>query len=149
LNKAFSPMMHMIKLCVGVSTVEELESYRSERAHWWGADYGEGVHVHRTRTRPKRAEEIEGQGSIYWVISGVVRCRQPILRLAAATDAEGRACCDIIMAPDMIKVAPRPKQPFQGWRYLDPKDAPPDLDGGDAGQGSEDIAEELARLGLL
>ena len=68
--------MHMIKLCVGVATLEELEGYRSERAHWWGADYGEDVHVHRTRMRPKRAAEIEGQGSIYWVISGVVRCRR-------------------------------------------------------------------------
>ena len=50
-------MMHMIKLCVGVATLEELESYREERAHWWGADYGENVHVHRTRTMPKRKAE--------------------------------------------------------------------------------------------
>ena len=117
-------MMHMIKLCVGVSTLEELESYRSERAHWWGLDYGENVHVHRTRTMPKRRAEIEGIGSIYWVISGVIRARQPILRLAEAVDAENISRCDIIMAPDMIRVTPRPKRPFQGWRYLDPKDAP-------------------------
>lgn len=143
-------MIHMIKLCVGVATLEELESYRSERAHWWGADYGEDVHVHRTRTRPKRFAEMEdGQASIYWVISGVVRCRQPILRLAAATDAQGIACCDIIMAPDMIRVAPRPKSPFQGWRYLKPEDAPPDLGADGAGEGDAEIAEELARLGLI
>ena len=142
-------MIHMIKLCVGVATFEELESYREERAHWWGADYGEDVHVHRTRTRPKRAAEMEGQASIYWVISGVVRCRQRILRLAEARDAEGIPRCDIIMAPDLIKVVPRPKSPFQGWRYLDSKDAPPDLDPGAEGAGSEQIAEELARLGLL
>ena len=143
-------MMHMIKLCVGVATLQELESYRNERAHWWGANYGEDVHVHRTRTRPKRFAEMEGgQGSIYWVISGVVRCRQPILRLAEAVDEEGVPCCDIIMAPDMVRVSPRPKQPFQGWRYLDPKDAPPDLDGPGAGQGDAVIAEELARLGLI
>ena len=144
-------MMHMIKLCVGVATLEELESYRAERAHWWGADYGEDVHVHRTRTMPKRRDEIEGQGSIYWVISGVVRCRQPILRLAPAVDEQGLACCDIIMAPDMVRVVPRPKAPFQGWRYFDPKDVPPDLDraGGFADAGSMELAEELARLGLL
>jgi len=140
----------MVKLCVGVATLEELESYREERAHWWGADYGADVHVHRTRTRPKRAAEMEnGQASIYWVISGVIRCRQPILRLAAAVDDQGLACCDIIMAPDLVRVTPRPKSPFQGWRYLDPKDAPPDLDDGVAGQGAEHIAEELARLGLI
>jgi hypothetical protein len=142
-------MMHLIKLCVGVATLEELESYRDERAHWWGADYGEDVHVHRTRTRPKRADEIEGQGSIYWVIAGVIRCRQPILSLTPAKDGQGLVCCDIIMARDMIKVSPRPKRPFQGWRYLDPHDAPPDLDAGVSGQGAEEIAEELARLGLL
>lgn len=143
-------MMHMIKLCVGVATLEELESYRSERAHWWGADYGEDVHVHRTRTMPKRAAEMEGQGSIYWVISGVIRCRQPILRLAAAVDSDGISRCDIIMAPDLVKVSPRPKSAFQGWRYLDPKDAPPDLGGGGlAEEGDPELGLELARLGLL
>ncbi len=143
-------MMHMIKLCVGVATLEELEGYREERAHWWGADYGENVHVHRTRMMPKRAAEIEGPGSIYWVISGVIRARQPILRLAAATDGEGRSCCDIIMAPDMVRVVPRPKRPFQGWRYLDPTEAPPDLgQGGFEEGGSLELAEELAQLGLI
>ncbi|MGV3651022.1 MAG: DUF1489 family protein [Devosia sp.] len=144
---AQSPM-HLIKLCVGISTLEELESYRSERAHWWGADYGEDVHVHRTRMMPKRAHEIEGRGSIYWVISGVIRARQRILRLAAATDGEGKGCCDIIMAPDLIRVSPRPKRPFQGWRYLDPKEAPADL-GGDGGDVDSPLADELARLGLI
>ena len=144
-------MMHIIKLCVGVATLEELESYREERAHWWGADYGDNVHVHRTRTMPKRRDEIEGQGSIYWVISGVLRARQRIVRLAPATDANGLSCCDIIMSPDLVRVVPRPKGPFQGWRYLDPKEAPPDLgsDADEVGGGSAELAEELARLGLL
>lgn len=143
-------MMHIIKLCVGVATLEELESYREERAHWWGADYGEGVHVHRTRSMPKRRAEIEGQGSIYWVISGVVRCRQPVLRLAEAVDGQGLGCCDIIMAPELIRTVPRPKSPFQGWRYLKLEDAPADLGAGAQDEGgSPELAEELARLGLL
>lgn len=143
-------MIHMIKLCVGVATLEELESYRDERAHWWGADYGEEVHVHRTRTMPKRRAEMEGQASIYWVISGVIRCRQPILRLAEAVDKQGLACCDIIMSRDMVRTVPRPKSAFQGWRYLAPKDAPPDLEaGGFAEEGSVELAEELAKLGLI
>ena len=143
-------MMHLIKLSVGVATLDELESYRHERAHWWGLDYGEDVHVHRTRSMPKRRAEIEGQGSIYWVISGVIRARQPILRLAEAVDKDGIPRCDIIMAPDMVRVAPRPRQPFQGWRYLDPQDAPPDLAAaGFAEEGSEELALELSRLGLI
>lgn len=141
--------MHMIKLCVGVATLEELESYREERAHWWGADYGENIHVHRTRMMPKRAAEIEASGSLYWVISGVIRCRQKVLRLAEAKDGEGRLCCDIIMSPELIRVKPRRKRPFQGWRYLAPEDAPPDLDGKYRAEGDQDLADELARLGLL
>ena len=143
-------MMHLIKLCVGVATLEELESYRNERAHWWGLDYGEDVHVHRTRTMPKRRAEIEGVGSLYWVISGVIRARQPILRFAEAIDKDGVPRCDIIMAPDMVRVTPRPRQPFQGWRYLDPKDAPSDLGAaGFAEDGDEELALELSRLGLI
>ncbi|HET8729463.1 MAG TPA: DUF1489 domain-containing protein [Alphaproteobacteria bacterium] len=144
-------MMHLIKLCVGVASLEELESYRTERAHWWGAEYGEAVHVHRTRMMPKRRDEIEGQGSIFWVISGMIRCRQPILRLAGARDREGRPCCDILMAPDLVRVVPRPKAPFQGWRYLDPREAPDDLGAGGFAEegGSLELAEELARLGLI
>ena len=141
-------MIHMVKLCVGVSTIEELESYRNERAHWWDADYGEEVHVHRTRTMPKRAAEMEGKASIYWVIAGVIGVRQPILRLAQFTDAEGKNYCDIIMSPDMVRTVPYPKRPFQGWRYLPPADAPPDL-AANGNEGAEEIARDLARLGLI
>jgi hypothetical protein len=141
-------MIHMVKLCVGVSSVEELESYRDERAHWWGADYGEEVHVHRTRMMPKRAAEIEGKASIYWVISGIIACRQPILRLAPYTDDEGKTYCDIIMSRDMVRTVPYPKRPFQGWRYLDAKDAPPDM-AANGNEGAEAIAADLAKLGLI
>ena len=141
-------MIHMIKLSVGVSSADELESYRNERAHWWGADYGEDVHVHRTRMMPRRAGEMEGQSSIYWVIAGMIVLRQPILRLASYTDAEGKSYCDIIMSRDMLRTVPYPKRPFQGWRYLDPKDAPPDL-GANENAGAMQIAADLARLGLL
>ena len=141
-------MIHMVKLCVGVSTIEELESYRNERAHWWDADYGEEVHVHRTRMMPKRAAEMEGKASIYWVIAGVIGVRQPILRLAQFTDAEVKNYCDLIMSPDMVRTVPYPKRPFQGWRYLPPADAPPDL-AANGNEGAEELARDLARLGLI
>ncbi|WP_323015028.1 DUF1489 domain-containing protein [Devosia sp.] len=141
-------MIHMIKLCVGISSVEELESYRDERAHWWDADYGEDVHVHRTRMMPKRAAEMEGKSSIYWVIAGQVSCRQLILRLARYTNPEGIDYCDIIMAPQLIRTIPYPKRPFQGWRYLRPEDAPPDL-GANENADSLALAADLAKLGLI
>lgn len=141
-------MIHMVKLCVGVFSIDELESYRDERAHWWGADYGEDVHVHRTRMMPRRAAEMEGQSSIYWVIAGTIGCRQRIVRLATHVDDEGKTYCDIVMDPVLVRTVPYPKRPFQGWRYLRPEDAPPDLganDDADAGI----IAADLARLGLI
>jgi hypothetical protein len=141
-------MIHMVKLCVGVKSIEELESYRDERAHWWGADYGEDVHVHRTRMMPKRGAEMEGKASIYWVIAGVICVRQPILRLAQYTDPEGKTYCDIIMSPEMVRTVPYPKRPFQGWRYLPVTDAPPDL-AANGNEGAEELAADLARLGLI
>ena len=142
-------MIHLVKLCVGVGSVEELESYRDERQNWWGANYGNALHVHRTRMMPKRAAEIARSGSIYWVIAGTISCRQVIEDLVVAEDGEGRACCDILMRPDLIRTAPFPKRPFQGWRYLEGKDAPPDLGTGAAGGDDGVIAAELHRLGLL
>ena len=54
------------------------------------------------------------------------------------------------MAPEMVRVVPRPKSPFQGWRYLDPKDAPSDLrKAGFKEEGSAELALELSRLGLI
>ncbi len=141
-------MIHLIKLCVGVKSLDELESYRDERAHWWGADYGEDVHVNRTRMMPKRSEEIEGVASIYWVIGGQIVARQRILRLAPYTDAEGKNYCDIIMSPELVRTVPYPKRPFQGWRYLRAEDAPPDL-GANENAGSLELAADLAKLGLI
>ena len=142
-------MINLIKLAVGISSYEELESYRNERQHWWGLDYGEDVHVHRTRMMPTRKAEIEGQGSIYWVIGGEIKCRQVIKSLISATNSEGKACCDILMYPDLVRTAPYPKRPFQGWRYLKLEDSPPDMAVGDEDGGSGLIAAELHRLGLL
>jgi hypothetical protein len=47
-------------------------------------------------------------------------------------------------------VRPRPMKPFQGWRYLDDKDAPPDMaDLGAKADMPEALRRELAGLGLL
>lgn len=141
-------MLHIVKLCVGIGSVEELEEWRDLHAAKYSL-YG-GNHHHRTRMMPRRADEIIGQGSLYWVIGGAIRCRQPIVDLVAETNHEGRSCCDIVMAPEIIRTVPQPKRPFQGWRYLKAEDAPrdmPRLDG--TSEGDESLAEELATFGLI
>ena len=64
--------LHLIKLCVGVDSVEELRAWRAQRA----------AQGHRsvcpTRQTPKRAAELLQGGSLYWVIKGQVLVRQTI-----------------------------------------------------------------------
>ena len=140
--------LHMIKLCVGISSVDELVSYRKQ--HSYTRDGFDGpVHIHRTRMRPRRSAEIVMGGSLYWVIRGAIQCRQNIVALEPATDSEGRSCCDIIMAPDIVRTVPFPRRPFQGWRYLPEKDAPADLAPDGEGEADARIAAELAELGLI
>jgi hypothetical protein len=40
---------------------------------------------------------------------------------------DGSACAGLVLAPDLVPLSGRPTKPFQGWRYLIPSDAPPDL----------------------
>jgi hypothetical protein len=119
--------MHLIKLCVGVDTLDELRAYqamRLEKARKTGTPL---ELVHRTRQMPKKRKEIEQSGSLYWVIKGVVRARQRVLELRPEEDAEGRSICGIVFDHTLIETRPQPRRPFQGWRYLKPEDAPADL----------------------
>ncbi len=128
--------LHMIKLCVGVARVETLERRASK---------GEWLTVH-TRMTPKRAAELEDGGSLFWVMKGSVVCRMPILDIA--TRGEGKASmCHIKLSPEVIRTAPQARCPFQGWRYLEPKDAPPDLSSMDAGDLPVDLAKQLREMG--
>ena len=141
-------MVHMVKLCVGISSVEELEEHRKSRCVKV-ADMPGVFHVHSTRMRPKRRGEIIGIGSLYWVIKGAVRCRQKIVALGEDVDAEGRTYCNIIMDPQLIRTVPYPKRPFQGWRYLLEKDAPGDLNVDENAHNDAQLAQDLAALGLI
>jgi hypothetical protein len=76
---------------------------------------------------PKRADEILNGGSIYWVIKGVIQCRQPIVRLDEVIGEDGIRRCAIVSKPGLIRVAATPRRAFQGWRYLAADEAPEDL----------------------
>ena len=128
--------LHMIKLCVGVSEVETLEA-NAARSDW---------RIVHTRMTPKRAAEIEDGGSLYWVMKGAVTCRQRILDIT--TVGEGKESrCEIRLDSQVIRTAPLARRPFQGWRYFEPKDAPPDLSVAEATDLPDDLARELRELG--
>jgi hypothetical protein len=79
---------------------------------------------------PKRGDELSDGGSIYWVTKGIILVRQKILEVREITDRGGRKACELIFDPELVAVEPTPKRAFQGWRYLQPQDAPADLKAG-------------------
>jgi hypothetical protein len=133
--------MHMVKLCVGVRAVEDLEAWRTEEVARRRAAGEPALIAHVTRMFPAKKDEIEAGGSLYWVINGVIQCRSEIVSLERVQGQDGIKRCAILMDPELIRTQPAPRRPFQGWRYLKPEDAPPDAIGRD-GAGS-DLPEHL------
>lgn len=143
--------LHLIKLCVGVDSVDELVGWQKRRLVDMKKRGEEVLLRHTTRQMPRKRDDILGGGSLYWVVRGEIACRQMILDLRARVDEEGIERCDICLSPETVRVDPRPHRPFQGWRYLQAADAPKDL-GNSASGGSEfpeELRRELRALGVL
>lgn len=144
--------LNLIKLCVGVESVEQLEQYRAEQRRVAEASGTEFSSTHKTRSFPRRAEEILEGGSLYWVIKGQIRARQRILRLDEVPSEDGKPRCGIVLDLDVVRVMPRAHRAFQGWRYLAADAAPQDLYEAGTGAGADmpaEMQEELRRLGIL
>ena len=138
--------LNILKLCVGAELVEDLESWHRDHAHVWPP----GRTEHVTRMWPKRQDEVIG-GSLYWVIKGVILARQRILALEERLGADGISRCALVLDAEVVRTEAAPRRPFQGWRYLDPADSPPDRR---KSTGREDtlppaMATALAELGVL
>jgi hypothetical protein len=97
---------------------------------------------------PKRRDDVLDGGSLYWVVKGFISVRQRLLDIRPFTDREGIQRCHLVYDKELVLVAPNPRRAFQGWRYLEPKDAPPDLSKGSADM-PDKLRRELAELGLL
>ena len=67
-----------------------------------------------------------GEGSLYWVVAGLLSARQPIITIEEDRYDDGSRCARIEVEPVLIRVAPVRMRPFQGWRYLEPAAAPKD-----------------------
>lgn len=139
--------INLIKLSVGTETIDDLAAWQATKR----AQTPDGYPRHVTRMWPKREAEILAGGSIYWVIKGVMTCRQRIIRLDEYIGSDGIRRCAVVSDPDLIRVQTALKRPFQGWRYLKPEDAPPDLP---KGRESEEplpveLNRALAEIGVL
>jgi hypothetical protein len=142
--------LNILKLCVGCDSIEDLEewiAFRLEEKRRAGQPVEQ---FHTTRMVPKRVEEVISGGSLYWVIKGQVQCRQLITAIRPFTDSEGIGRCHLVLDPAVVRTQWQPRRPFQGWRYLDHKDAPADLAAGsDLAALPPKLRGELAELGLL
>nr|WP_255599299.1 DUF1489 domain-containing protein [Hasllibacter sp. MH4015] len=136
-----------MKLCVGAEKVEDLLAWQAT-ARAKGPD---GLPRHVTRMWPKRADEIAGEGSLYWVFKGLILCRQPIIRFDPVDRGDGINRCGIVLDPNVTRVAATPKRPFQGWRYLQAGGAPRDLRQGQKADAPlpPQLESALAEIGVL
>lgn len=138
--------LHILKLCVGCDSVEDLADWQRARA----AELPGGLPRHVTRMWPRRGDEVLDGGSIYWIIKGQVLVRQRILRLDEVTGEDGVTRCALVLDPELVRTEPAPRRPFQGWRYLSAEDAPRDMALSRAGDDElpPELAEALAVFGL-
>jgi len=143
--------LHLMKLAVGCDSVADLAGWIKQRIKQKKARGEKPEHIHTTRMVPKRADELLDGGSLYWVIRGQIACREELIAIRPFVDKDGIGRCRLVLRPKVIVVEPRPFRAFQGWRYLQTKDAPRDLDR--AAPGARHMPEELRRelrdLGLL
>lgn len=151
MSKTNGKYINLVKLCVGIDSVEHLQDWRAQKTAEALSRKEEYVSFHTTRMWPKRDAELLCGGSLYWVIKGVIQVRQKILRFDEVIGGDGIRRCRIIMDPRLILTHGAMRRPFQGWRYLKVEDSPPDLP-----QGSKPaemlptaMAQDLAELGVL
>jgi hypothetical protein len=132
-------MLHLTKLAVGVRDIEHLRQLQAERA------VRHPPLRHRTRSFPRRAAEVIDGGSMYWVINGTMLVRQRIVDIIEDHRDDATACTGLLLDPALVPLAGRPTRPFQGWRYLQPDAAPPDLAELATAIGEADLPASLRR----
>ncbi len=128
-------LLHMTKIAYTSKSIAELRGW---------VERGDEARM-ITRYLPRRHAEMVG-GSLYWIMDHTLVARCAILGFGQNEDAR----TIIRLAPLLVPVQPRARRAHQGWRYLAPADAPPDLAPGEvAGDALPSrLVRELAKLGL-
>ena len=146
------PTVNIVKLAVGVQSVEELALIQRQFIAQAGNN-GYNHFYHSTKLMPKKHEEIVRSGSLYWVIKGVICARQKIIAIKKQEDSDGIKRCKIFLDDLIIKTTPTRKRPFQGWRYLKKNNTPSDISDPVTGTFDDEIPleiqQQLLEMGLL
>jgi len=142
--------LHLIKLCVGAESLEDLAQWQARRLAELKKRARKPELVHVTRQTPRRAEELLDGGSLYWVIRGSIAVRQRLVDIRPARAQDGIPRCGLVYDAELVPTLRRARRPFQGWRYFKAEDAPPDARSFKDGRGlPDDLRSELAELGVL
>lgn len=143
-----SSLIHLQKLSVGSVSIDSLAEWQQGLRIRRGQEGLPAYPDHITRMMPKRKELLLNGGSIFWVIKGIIQCRNKVLDLQEMRTNDGRKACRIVLDPDLVPVVPQPKRAFQGWRYLAVEDAPADLSKlGDAADLPPKLRSKLVDIG--
>jgi hypothetical protein len=144
--------LHMIKLCVGAASIDDLAEWQKGRMAARKKAGHKPQPYHTTFQSPKKQAELLDGGSLYWVMKSLITVRQRFVGFEDGHKEDGSPCCMLILDPKLIPVRPAPRRAFQGWRYLLPDDAPADLKRGDSNTIAEmplKMRKDLADLGLI
>lgn len=151
-NQPRQGTLHLLKLCVGCSSIDELADWQAHRLATARREKRLPRIEHRTFQQPKRSEDLLAGGSLYWVMKGLITARQRLLGFDVGAKDDGTPCSVLVLDPELVAVRPTPRRAFQGWRYLQLGDAPPDLSASASEAQRElppEMRRELAALGLI
>ena len=117
--------IHLLKPALKVQDLFEFSQRQKSR---WMEHEGELVYPVWTSRKPAREEALLDGGSLFWIIKKQIRVRQNVLAVVPyESGADEKPSYLILCSPELVRVEPVRKKPFQGWRYLEAENAPPDI----------------------
>jgi hypothetical protein len=117
--------IHLLKPALKVNDLYEFAQRQKTR---WMEHGGDLVYPVWTSRKPAREEALLDGGSLFWIVKKQIQCRQSVLSIIDYESGEDEKPSYLILcSPELVRVEPARKKPFQGWRYLEPDNAPKDL----------------------
>ena len=140
--------LHLIKLAVGVDDLAHMKKVQAARRKQ-RRQGPRSPHWVYTRNTPRRAEELLHGGSLYWVVRGVIRCRQELVGFEEDFDKERRTnTAESRSSARSCRPRRGPAGPSRAGATSRPTRAAR-LSKGDTADMPTEMAAELKRLGLL
>src|SRR3974390_1933383 len=101
--------LHILKLCVGCDSIEELADWQRRRLTSLRQADPETELMHITRQTPRREGFAPGS-SIYWVMGGFIRVKQTITALREVRGTDGILRCGLVLDPELAATEPVPRR---------------------------------------